>query len=166
LEGENPAGEDGPRRRGFHNNTIIVWSQNMMTEEQFNDRLEQIETDCTVRRQDASLFRDRELGRLFTESGLGWKFAAERTGHNLNWVFKKMHQFRDERRIAPEVALDVIDLQLPLIKGCVEALRRPGVGRQVRRALDHLHKFEKTLRDLFPPEEEGEKEDVRVLSIP
>ena len=55
-----------------------------MTEQQFDDRVKQIEQQYNAKLEGANAFRDQELARLFVE--------AKDEGHDQKWIAGRMGQ--------------------------------------------------------------------------
>jgi hypothetical protein len=65
----------------------------MMTEQQFDARVRQIEKDYAAHREGADATRDQELARLFVEakgSGRGQEWIAARMGRTQQWVSARL----------------------------------------------------------------------------
>lgn len=61
-----------------------------MTEQQFDERLKQIEVECGRRRDAVDAYRDQELARLFEECEWSQEKMAHRMGKTKSWVSKRL----------------------------------------------------------------------------
>jgi len=61
-----------------------------MTEQEFNNRLSEIEKQYSARREGAEAYRDQEVSRLFVECGWTQEAVGKRMGQSVSWVCRRL----------------------------------------------------------------------------